>query len=232
CAAAAALLARRREVGGFVVAAFGWVAPLLVVVGAIVLGTHAARYLQPIAFAPVLGLVVLPPVLRPLVLPRAARAVVAASAVVALVLAAAVGVPRITSSATTPDADLDCLVAWTDASGRTGAGQFWTVRLPKAHVADPRSLVQVDHQLRGYAWLVNRTDFAGGEVTFLVLDAQSVPFELPGGASVRVPTPSPGAADASPGASGRVGPAELVACGRYTIADFGERALPLGPQRS
>ena len=113
---------------------------------------------------------------------------------------------------TAPDADLDCVVAWTDASGRTGAGQFWTVRLPKAHVADPRSLVQVDHELRGYAWLVDRADFAVGEVTFLVLDAQSPTFELPAGASME--------------------DAELVPCGRYTIADFGERALPLGPQRS
>lgn len=212
CAAAAVLLARRRETGAFVVAAFGWLAPLLVVIGAVVLGTHAARYLQPIAFAPILGLVVLPQLSRPVALPRSARTVLAGSAAVVLALAAVIGIPRITAGATAPDADLDCVVAWTDASGRTGAGQFWTVRLPKARVADPRSLVQVDHELRGYAWLVDRADFAVGEVTFLVLDAQSPTFELPAGTSME--------------------DAELIPCGRYTIADFGERALPLGPQRS
>lgn len=212
CGVAAVALARRRETGAFVVAAFGWIAPVLVVVGAIVLGTHAARYLQPIAFAPVLGLVVLPRLTPRVALPRTLGAVLAGAAAVALVLAGAIGIPRIAASATAPDADLDCVVAWTDASGRTGAGQFWTVRLPKAHVADPRSLVQVDHELRGYAWLVDRADFAVGEVTFLVLDAQSPAFELPAGTSIN--------------------DAELVPCGRYTIADFGERALPLGPQRS
>ena len=36
---------------------------------------------------------------------------------------------------------------WVDASGRTGAGQFWTVRLPKLHLDDPSQLVQVDHRL-------------------------------------------------------------------------------------
>src|SRR5690606_27451455 len=166
-------------VGAAVVAACGWVMPLLVVAGAIALGTHAARYLQPVAFAPVLGLVVLPSLVR---LRRAVPFALAAGAAgVALVLAGTIGMPRIVAAATAPDADLACVVRWADASGRTGAGQFWTVRLPKAHLADPRRLVQVDHELRGYAWLVNRDDFAVGEVSFLVIDGQSVPFALPGG---------------------------------------------------
>ncbi|MNU10327.1 hypothetical protein D3C72_2574140 [compost metagenome] len=59
---------------------------------------------------------------------------------------------------------------------------------------------------------MNRDDFTVGEVSFLVLDAQSPAFALPGGVSL---------ADA-----------ELVPCGRYTIADFGSALLPLGPQRS
>jgi hypothetical protein len=129
-----------------------------------------------------------------------------------LIVAAAVGVPRIAAAASASDADLECVVEWVEGSGRTGAGQFWTVRLPKAHLADPRALVQVDHQLRGYAWLVNRDDFAVGEVSFLVLDEQSPAFDLPGGASVS--------------------DARHVSCGRYTIADFGDAGLPLGPQRS
>ena len=212
CIVATVLLARGSEVGALVVAACGWVMPLLVVAGAIVLGTHAARYLQPIAFAPVLGLVVLPGLVRRETPGRVGPGVLAVAAAGALVVAGVFGIPRIAAAASAPDADLDCVVSWTDASGRTGAGQFWTVRLPKVHLADVRRLVQVDHELRGYAWLVNRDDFAVGEVSFLVLDATTVPFALPGGATLD--------------------DAELIGCGRYTIADFGERTLPLGPQRS
>lgn len=212
--AASALLLRRRRFGAAVVAAFGWLAPLLVIVGAIVLGTVAARYLQPVAFAPILGLVVLPELLpRGRRLARGTTPVLASAAAAVFVLASVVGIPRVVATAVAPDDDLACVVQWTDASGRTGAGQFWTIRLPKAHLADPRALVQVDHELRGYAWLVNRDDFAVGEVTFLVIDAQSVEFALPGGASMT---------DAS----------AVVECGRYTIVDFGDRPLPLGPQRS
>lgn len=211
CAIATVLLARRRLTGPAVVTAYGWLVPLLVVVGAIALGTHAARYVQPIAFAPILGLVALPDLV-----PRPARLggrVLAGAAVASVVLAAGLGVPRLVAAASAPDPDLACVVEWTDATGRTGAGQFWTVRVPKAHAADPRALVQVDHELRGYAWLVNRDDFTVGDVTFLVLDDESVPFSLPDGVTE---------ADA----------ASRVDCGRYTILDFGDRALPLGPQRS
>lgn len=220
CLAATVVLARRGDAGAAVVAACGWVMPLLVVVGAIMLGTNAARYLQPAAFAPLLGLVVLPGLLpvragaavSPSRRPSLAMGFAGAGAVVLLIVAGAVGVPRIAAAASAPDADLECVVEWVEQSGRTGAGQFWTVRLPKTHLADQRALVQVDHQLRGYAWLVNRDDFSIGEVSFLVLDAQSPAFDLPGGASVE--------------------DARHVACGRYTIADFGDSGLPLGPQRS
>lgn len=210
CLWASVLLYDRGRVGPAVVAACGWLMPVVVVVGAIALGTHAARYLQPIAFAPLLGLVVLPDVVARRV-PLGRIAVVGATTV-ALVAAGVFGIPRLVGAASAPDPDLACVVEWTDASGRTGAGQFWTVRLPKAHAADPRSLVQVDHELRGYAWLVNRDDFTVGDLSFLVVDDESVPFRLPSGVTE---------ADAS-----------AVDCGRYTILDFGERALPLGPQRS
>lgn len=55
---------RPRHPGARLVAAMAWVAPVMVVVGAIALGTHAARYLQPFAFAPVLALVATPHALR------------------------------------------------------------------------------------------------------------------------------------------------------------------------
>ncbi|MBD3941143.1 hypothetical protein IF188_05445 [Microbacterium sp. NEAU-LLC] len=204
-------LAARRRVGAAIVAACGWVMPLLVIVGAVVLGTHAARYLQPAVFAPLLTLTVLPALLPDrLTVTRLVPAV--GTAAVALVAAAGLGIPSLVAAATAPDADLDCVVRWTEDSGRTGGGQFWTVRLPKTHLADPRGLVQLDHQLRGYAWLMNRDDFAVGEVSFLVMDDQSPAFELPAGVSLS--------------------DAEMTACGRYTIADFGDRTLPIGPLRS
>ncbi|MFB7891906.1 hypothetical protein ACFC1I_06885 [Microbacterium sp. NPDC056044] len=59
---------------------------------------------------------------------------------------------------------------------------------------------------------MNRDDFRVGEVSFLVLDAQSAAFTLPGGVTL--------------------GDADLISCGRYTIADFGTRTLPIGPLRS
>ncbi|GAA1998153.1 hypothetical protein HLA99_13810 [Microbacterium ulmi] len=208
------VLARRRAAAGvLVVAAVSWAMPLLVVGGAIALGTHAARYVQPLAFGTVLALAVLPELL-PQPAGRAVRAapLVAGIASALVVVGALASVPRLAHAVSHPDPDLACVVDWVDASGRTGAGQFWTVRLPKARVSDPRTLVQVDHRLDGYAWLVDRDDFSVGRVTFLVLDAQSPAFDLPGATTLD--------------------DADLVSCGRYTIADFGEPGLPLGPQRS
>ena len=138
-----------------------------------------------------------------------ARVAVAVATVLLLVVGA-LGVPRLAAAAEAPAPDLRCVTDWVDASGRTGAGQFWTVRLPKLHVADPSQLVQVDHQLNGYAWLVNRRDFDVGEVSFLVEDAQTVQWQLPSAAI----------------------PEDVVDCGRYRILDFGDTMLPLGPQRS
>lgn len=198
---------RATDEGSRFVAAIAWLMPVLVVIGAIALGTYAARYLQPLVFAPVLALVAAPRGGR---LPLRLRSLLAAVAAVLLAIGGILSIPRLAVAAETDDADLTCVTDWVDASGRTGAGQFWTVRLPKLHLDDPGQLVQVDHELRGYAWLVNRRDFGVGEVTFLVEDAQTVPWQLP------VPAI----------------PDEVIDCGRYRILDFGEVTLPLGPQRS
>ncbi|MFF3026364.1 hypothetical protein [Microbacterium sp. NPDC057944] len=189
------------------VAAAGWMLPLLVTLGAIALGTHAARYLQPIAFAPLLALVAAPRALR---LPERPARQAAAVASIVLLVAGGLSIPRLAAAAQAPDPDLTCVTDWVNASGRTGAGQFWSVRLPKAHLDDPAQLVQVDNRLNAYAWLVNRTDFAVGEVSFLVEDAQSVQWELP--------TPAV--------------PESVVPCGRYRILDYGSTTLPLGPPHS
>lgn len=118
----------------------------------------------------------------------------------------------IVAAAAEPDASVACVTQWVEESGRTGAGQFWAVRAPKAYLDDPRQLVQVDHRLNGYAWLVNRSDFEPGAVSFLVADEQSYPFVLP--------------ADAS------TDDAAQISCGRYPIIDFGTTTLPIGPLRS
>lgn len=196
---------RVHETAERVVALAAWVIPVLVLLGAIVLGTHAARYLQPLAFAPVLALVAAP---RALAIPHP-RLIVATTAVL-LLAGSALSVPRLTSAAQAPDADLTCVTDWVAASGRTGAGQFWTVRLPKLHLDEPAQLVQVDHRLGAYAWLVDRTDFDVGEVSFLIEDGQTVAWQLP--------------LD--------VVPDEIVDCGRYRILDFGSTSLPLGPPHS
>lgn len=199
--------ARSTSTGERLVAASGWVVPLLVVVGAIALGTHAARYLQPVVFAPVLSLVAAPAARR--LSATAARTAVAAASV-ALVVGGVLGILRLAAAVQRPDADLDCVTSWVAASHRTGAGQFWTVRLPKAHLDDPSRLVQVDHRLNGYAWLVNRTDLDAGAVSYLVEDAQTVPWDLPVDVT----------AD------------RIVPCGRYRILDYGDRRIPLGPAHS
>jgi len=192
--------------GGMLLAAYGWFTPLAMVVGAILLGTHAARYLEPIAFAPVLGLVAHPRTIR---LPSAWK-VTAAIGAMLLAAGAVASVPRIHAAATAPDPDAACVVDWVNASGRTGGGQFWTVRLPKLLLKDPAQLVQVDHTLRGYNWLANRTDFTVGEMTFLVEDAQTVPWQIAG-------DPQPDA---------------VIGCGRYRILDYASQPLRIGPQRS
>ncbi|MGW9157740.1 hypothetical protein [Microbacterium sp. NPDC055665] len=204
---AAVRTARASDEGSRFVAALAWLMPALVVIGAIALGTHAARYLQPLVFAPVLALVAMP---RTGWMPLRLRSVLAAVVAVLLAIGGILSIPRLAAAAEAADPDLTCVTDWVNASGRTGAGQFWTVRLPKLHLDDPAQLVQVDHELRGYAWLVNRRDFDVGEVTFLVEDAQTVPWNLPAPAI----------------------PDEVIDCGRYRILDLGDTVLPLGPQRS
>ena len=195
---------RSGERGARLVATAAWVLPLLVIVGAIGLGTDAARYLSPVLFAPVLALVADPRRMR-VGSRRVVRVLAGVAGVLALV-GAGLSVPRAAQIAQAPDADLACVVDWVDASDATGAGQFWTVRLPQLHLEDPSQLVQVDHQLHGYAWLTNRADFDAKTVTFLIGDEQSVPWELPMSAPAT----------------------EVVECGRYVIFGFSPEELPLG----
>jgi len=193
---------RRRDAAVIAVCAVAVAAPVASAVLVVVAGTDADRYLQPWVFLPILVLAVRPPALS---VPRAAGVVVAG----ALAVGGIAAVPVAVAAAGRGDTDLSCVTRWVERSGRTGAGQFWTVRAPKLALADPSQLIQVDNTLRPYDWLVNRAE-RRGPVTFLVEDAASVPFVLPGGAVV----------------------ADTVECGRYTILDFGSRVLPLGAPRN
>ncbi|WP_243228373.1 hypothetical protein [Microbacterium sp. CIAB417] len=189
--------------GERLVAASAWMLPVLVVVGAIALGTNAARYLEPVVFAPILALVAAPRTLR---FSPAVRRTATAAAAVLLLVGAGLNVPRSATAATAPDADLACVTDWIDESGQTGAGQFWTVRLPKLHLADPTQLIQVDHRLNGYSWLVNRADFDTTSVSFLLADEKTQSWEVSLG-TMEI---------------------DVVDCGRYTIYDLAPEELPLG----
>src|SRR3546814_3166871 len=148
---------RERDAALAVVAAVAAVWPPLLTTGAVILGTDAARYLQPWMYLPLAALVTVPQVWRVRMPARRRRAGIAAAALVAGV-AGAVAVPGVVSVATRTDADLECVVTWVGESGRTGAGQFWAVLAPQANLDDPARLIQVDHTLRVYTWLTNRTD--------------------------------------------------------------------------
>ncbi|MDQ1531736.1 MAG: hypothetical protein QOE37_1841 [Microbacteriaceae bacterium] len=207
-AAAAVLTVRWSRTGRIApatVAAFGFVAPAAALLGSIALGAAASRYLQPVFFAPVLLLTLVPLPARVAGLladVRVRRAVVAAGAAVALAAAVA-----LVAVAARPDPAIRCVDDWITASGRTGAGLFQTIRGPKAGLVEPARLVQVDQQLRAEPWLTNRADYAVRSVSFLVIDSATPAFAVPSSA------PAP----------------QVVRCGRYRILDYGAAVLPVLP---
>lgn len=212
-----AIIAFRRSVASAdgpagIVAGMGWVAPLVVVVGMVALGGVGTRYFQPVFFAP-LGVVVLAPGLfseGSLVrrLSRRSLTVVVAVLAVASLGASALAALAVRGSAEAMDPDVRCVDTWITASHRTGAGRFWTIRGPKAYLADPRQLVQVDSSFGAYPWLTDRSDYRSQNVSFVLSDAQYPAPPLPAAVT-----------DA---------PRQTVECGRYTITDFGSEVLTLG----
>jgi len=189
--------------------ACGFIAPLIAFAILIVTGTEAARYMQPWAFFPVLALTAAHPWAA---LPRIRRhRLIPALAASCLALTAMVSVPGATAAATAIDTDLRCAVQWIDGSRRTGAGQFWSARAPKAYARDQQRVIQVDHRLDVYTWLTNRADRRGAVVTYLITDANTQPFSYPIGISESM--------------------ARRIDCGRYTILDFSPIELPLGPSK-
>jgi hypothetical protein len=189
-----------------------WLSPVVVVTGAILAGTFAARYLQPIFFLPPIAIVAGMQLNSP---PLRWRALVTAAGIIPL-LAAITLVPQATRQTAPLRSDFDsvqCVVDWVTRSGRVGAGQYWTIRAPKAYLPDPRQLVQTDADLDPYVWLVNRHDYDGVErVSFIVDSADSVPTRV------------------NPVVQRSV-VADVIECGRYTITDYHSAILPLGVPR-
>jgi hypothetical protein len=194
-----------------VVAGFGWLAPVIILIGAVALGTHAYRYLQPLYFAPLLALVALPALAGPR-LPAPSRSSARRIVLVGTSVLVAFGITastQIASAVSTSDASIDCVTSWVTASHRVGAGRFTTIRGPKAYLTDPRQLVQVTPSFAGYLALVNRDDYRATHVSFIVSDAANPAPRPPSGLPTAAPT--------------------LTRCGRYTISDYHRNVLPVGP---
>lgn len=210
---AAALLVRgirRRDLPLAVLAGIGCASPVVTTIFAILLGTHAFRYLQPMYVAPLLPLVLVARLLPPLRLRkslggRAAGGAVGVVAAVA-VLVGGVRAAGLATATARPDTSIQCLNDWVTASGRTGAGRFLTIRGPKAYLERPKQLIQVDSRFRQYDWLVNRSDYDERFVSFVVSDASVGAPRLPSIAATPV----------------------MIRCGRYTITDFGKPVLRIG----
>jgi hypothetical protein len=205
--------AGKREPALTLISAFAVIAPLTALLGAIAAGTFAARYLEPIVFFSALALIPGVGLLRSVVgqlsaladrrLLRLTWAVATACIFGVFGIFAVVQLARLVPSG---DQSIACVADWIDDSGQTGAGQFWTVRAPKAEIRDPRQLIQVDSTLNGYSWLTNADDFQRAEVSFVLVDEQSVAFDLPESLDVK-----------------------SVGCGRYTILNFAPAHLTVGP---
>lgn len=202
---------RRRHATAIAVGAFAVASPAITAVASVVVGTFAARYLQPIAFFPPLAitsafaLVLLRPRRSAIRVwsPGRMRAVGIAGLLLSLVVGAT-GTVFLARTTTTPDASVACAVQWIDHRGVPGAGQYWSVRAVKAAISDPRDLVQTDQYLQGYSWLTDNADFHTKQVYFTITDNESVAFDV-----------------------GRQ-PATVIRCGRYTIDDYGSQPLDVG----
>lgn len=207
-----------RDAATAIVSGMGWVAPVAAVVGSIALGAYTPRYVQPLFIAPVC-VVVFAPRLLPhgfaflRRLPRRTIQALMAGTAVALLVASSGLAGALSRSAALVDPDIQCVDTWITAAHRTGAGDFFSARGPKAYLAQPDRLIQVDNYFRAYPWLANRADYSRPAVSFVLTDSAT--------ASEHPPLTLPPVA--------RTAPSSTIQCGRYTIEDFGTDILPIGP---
>jgi hypothetical protein len=195
---------RGRESGALLVTTWGVLVALGVLVGGVVAGTNATRYLIPVLLGPLAALVV-----APALVPSRGRRRFALSAVTALGVVAVTGaVTADRTSGAETTASVACVADWVDRETRTGAGEFWTIRAAKAYSRHPSRLVQVRADLSGYAWLVNRADFEADTLSYLVTEGDTPLLEY-----ANAITPAVASHE----------------CGNYTITEFGGDGLPLLP---
>ncbi|AMM33649.1 hypothetical protein SA2016_2984 [Sinomonas atrocyanea] len=203
-----------RDAGAALISGLGWVAPLAVLGGVVVLGQFWIRYLQPMYFAPVCTLVLAPRLFAhgsALIrrLPKGTVKGLLVGVVVACLGASAAATVALSRSTAVVDPDVRCVGTWVSASHEIGAGRFWAIRAPKAFLPEPGQLVQVDSHFGEYPWLTDRADYSSVRVSFVLTDSEATQFVLPPVA--------------------QTAPSSTIRCGRYTITDFGSPILPIGP---
>lgn len=190
-----------------------WLFPLIAALLFIGCGTVAARYLQPVFLMPPVAACVIGQAWPTRVL-RLGRPAVALSALAfSSVIAVSIG-SQLTGPKPSPERsyskDVRCVDRWVAASHEIGAGQYWTVRAPKAYLRSPGQLVQTDANLDPYIWLVNKADYLHvTHVSFLVESADSAPF---GPLNTSEP----------------ITPPQRIGCGRYEILNYRRPVLELG----
>jgi hypothetical protein len=201
----ATIVAIRRRVSIAVLGltAFASVTSIVVIVGAVVLGQNATRYLLPAAFLPVLTL---PAVIvmfrwdRLLVVRR--RAVAIGAAVLLAIGVIVAPASAIGAVQTVRYTSADCLDRWLDGRDLVGAGEYWATR--SMNVYDPQAhILQIVPTATSYIWLVDLDQYRVDAVSYVVVDDP--------------------AADAGWGASltGAFGaPAQVVRCSGYQIYDY------------
>ncbi len=208
---------RRRDVLAAAISLAAWVAPAVLLVIVIASGTFSPRYLQAMFFLPLLAFAALARMSRVSapISPHVRRAGVLIP-VLMMILAVAIAptaLPQPSRAGASDQRDVSCVTDWVTASHRIGAGEYWTIRTPKAYLVDPAQLLQTDERLDPYLWLVNQADFDNvRRVSFVVSSDDSAPLILP------------------PTVAGMH--ADVIECGRYTITDFGAAVLSLGKPHS
>jgi hypothetical protein len=157
---------------------------LAVAAGSVVVGTNATRYLQPLAFVPLL---VVPALLgegldrlRRWTGAAPTRAATARPAAVGLLLVVVLlggivgsgsAVAATVSRAHLPGAA--CLEGWLAGRTLTGAGQFWAIRGLKTYGAPTVHVLQIDEYLNARPWMVNLADYDGAPVSYLIVNDRS-----------------------------------------------------------
>jgi hypothetical protein len=212
-------LAERIDDRTVLIAGFVFVSAASVLVGQVMTGATASRYLQvlylfPLLVAMLAGLALAAWVARREallgVVPRLALAAVAAAAALGVVVGAAIGIPSILSRISEPVADVSCLDDFVGDSNLNGVGTFWLARPYQVYGAQSGQVLQVSPDFTIQAWMVNLASYDQAEFSYVLLDSTGI---LP--------------AETIEGELGE--PAGIVDCGSFSIYDYrgtdGERIL-------